>query len=194
MPSELLVVEVGELGDGLRRGDGWRAPATAIGRWPGRGGCSVGFSGSSTVVVAGVIDHAGMHMPFAEDQHPVGDLGLDGEHEPHGLSAAASLGVEHIAQPGNRLRSRCPRYRRAAEQGPLAGRRQCPAGRDRAVHRVIMEVTAMTDVNGARGARGSRPALPSASRRRRCGRGCRVVRTLDGRGDPMHPRGGGAAS
>jgi hypothetical protein len=27
-------------------------------------------------------------MPFAEDQHPVGDLGPGGEHEPFGITVA----------------------------------------------------------------------------------------------------------
>ena len=40
---------------------------------------------SSPVVVPGILSHHGAQVPYAEDQHPVGDLGPGGEHEPFGI-------------------------------------------------------------------------------------------------------------
>src|SRR6266581_1264683 len=37
---------------------------------------------SSPVVVPGILGHNDAKVPFAEDQHPVSDLGPGGEHEP----------------------------------------------------------------------------------------------------------------
>ena len=37
---------------------------------------------SSPVVVPGILGHHDAQVPFAEDQHPVGDLSPGGEHEP----------------------------------------------------------------------------------------------------------------
>jgi hypothetical protein len=42
------------------------------------GGCG----GSSSVVVGLVLGQDGPRVPFAQDQHPVGDLSSGGEHEP----------------------------------------------------------------------------------------------------------------
>jgi hypothetical protein len=38
--------------------------------------------GAPPVVMSRVIGQDQPQMPFAEDQHPVGDLGPGGEHEP----------------------------------------------------------------------------------------------------------------
>ncbi len=51
--------------------------------WSELGGCSCRPRwGSSPVVVPGVLGLDGAQVPLAEDQHPVGDLGPDGEQEP----------------------------------------------------------------------------------------------------------------
>ena len=44
---------------------------------------------SSSVVVPGVLGQDGLEVPFAEDQHPAGDLGPGGEHESLGVSIRA---------------------------------------------------------------------------------------------------------
>ncbi len=41
---------------------------------------------SSPVVVTCVLSHHHAQVPFAEDQHPVGDLRPGGEHKPFGIS------------------------------------------------------------------------------------------------------------
>ena len=44
---------------------------------------------SSPVVVPRIFGHHAAQVPFAEDQHPVGDLGPGGEHESFGVSIRA---------------------------------------------------------------------------------------------------------
>ena len=62
---------LGEVGDGV------------VG--PGRAELAAAM-GSSSVVMNLVRGQRGPQMPRAEDQHPVGDLGPGGEHEPFGVS------------------------------------------------------------------------------------------------------------
>ncbi len=57
----------------------WERSATGgRARSGGAGGCDGGVA----LVVAGVLGKDAAQMAFAEDQHPVGDLGSDREHEP----------------------------------------------------------------------------------------------------------------
>jgi hypothetical protein len=65
---------VGEVGDGMV-GPGRVELAAAV--------------GSSSVVVGLVPGEDRFQMSFAEDQHPVGDLGPGGEHEPFGVGVRA---------------------------------------------------------------------------------------------------------
>ena len=55
---------------------------------PGRAE-SAAAVGPSSVVVPGVLGQDRPQVPFAEDQHPVGDLGPGGEHEPFGVGVRA---------------------------------------------------------------------------------------------------------
>ena len=52
---------------------------------PGRAELAAAMRAPS-VVMALVLDQDRPQMPFAEDQHPVGDLRPGGEHEPFGIS------------------------------------------------------------------------------------------------------------
>jgi hypothetical protein len=45
--------------------------------------------GSPSVVVPDILGQDQPQMPLAEDQHPVGDLGPGGEHEPFRISIRA---------------------------------------------------------------------------------------------------------
>jgi len=56
-------------------GPGWAELAAAMGPPP--------------VVVGRVLVQGGPQMPPAEDQHPVGDLGPGGEHEPFGITVCS---------------------------------------------------------------------------------------------------------
>jgi len=69
-PDPLL----GEVGGGVVR-PGWAELAAAV--------------GSSSVVVGLVLGKDTAQVAFAEDEHPVGDLGPGGEHEPFGISVRA---------------------------------------------------------------------------------------------------------
>jgi hypothetical protein len=51
---------------------------------PGRAELTAAM-GSSSVVMIRVLGQHHPQVPFAEDQHPVGDLGPGGEHEPFGI-------------------------------------------------------------------------------------------------------------
>jgi hypothetical protein len=53
--------------------------------WSGRGAELAAAVGSSSVVVPGVLGEDRPQVLFAEDQHPVIDLGSGGEHEPFGI-------------------------------------------------------------------------------------------------------------
>jgi len=69
--------------------------------------------GSSSVVVPGVLGQDAAQVAFAEDQHPVGDLGPGGAHEPFRISIRAGA-------PGRGLqrldaRARQDRVRRCGE-------------------------------------------------------------------------------
>jgi hypothetical protein len=53
--------------------------------WSGPGGGLAAAVGSSSVVVPVVLGEDRPRVLFAEDQHPVSDLGSGGEHEPFGI-------------------------------------------------------------------------------------------------------------
>ena len=55
---------------------------------PGRAELAAAM-GSPSVVVALVLGQDQLQMPLAEDQHPVGDLGPGGEHEPFRIGVIA---------------------------------------------------------------------------------------------------------
>ena len=57
---------------------------------PGRAELAAAM-GSTSVVMARVLGQDRPQMPFAEDQHPVGDLGPGGEHEPFRIAFARGL-------------------------------------------------------------------------------------------------------
>ena len=52
---------------------------------------------ASSVVVAAVLGENRSQVPFAEDQHPVGDLGPGGEDEPFGVSVGPHR-QQHLIQ------------------------------------------------------------------------------------------------
>src|ERR1019366_2575866 len=64
----------------------WERSATG---WSGRGGGGraelAAAVRASSVVVGLVLGHHDAQVSFADDQHPVGDLGPGGEHEPFGI-------------------------------------------------------------------------------------------------------------
>jgi len=47
--------------------------------------------GSLSVVVPGISGEDRPQVPFTEDQHPVGHLGPDGEHEPFGIGVLRTV-------------------------------------------------------------------------------------------------------
>jgi len=65
---------LGEIGYGVV-GPGWLEAECAV--------------RSSPVVEPGILGHHDAQVPFAEDQHPVGDLSPGGEHEPLRISVRA---------------------------------------------------------------------------------------------------------
>jgi len=56
--------------------------------------------GAPPVVVGGVLGQDRPQMPLAEDQHPVGDLGPGGEHEPFRVSVAPHRQLHPIQMTG----------------------------------------------------------------------------------------------
>ena len=58
---------------------------------PGAGGAG-GCDGAPPVVMGLVSSHDRPPMPFAKNEHPVGDLGLDGEHDPFWKTRGSSDG------------------------------------------------------------------------------------------------------
>ena len=63
---------------------------------PGRAELAAAM-GSSSVVVRLVFGQNQAQMSFAEDQHPVGDLGPGGEHEPFRISVGPHR-QQHLIQ------------------------------------------------------------------------------------------------
>jgi Protein of unknown function (DUF5661) len=60
--------------------------------WPGRSEVAAAM-GPSSVVVGLVFGQDRLQMPLTEDEHPVGDLGPDGEHESFRVSVRAGCGA-----------------------------------------------------------------------------------------------------
>ena len=60
--------------------------------------------GSSPVVMRGVLGQDGVEVAFAEDQHPVGDLGPNGEDEPFRIGVRARGSAAFRAGPGSARR------------------------------------------------------------------------------------------
>ena len=115
-----------------------RPPRTSrrlIRSWGGVGGRVVGpgwaelaaAMGSPSVVVPLVLSQDQLQMPLAEDQHPVGDLGPGGEHEPFRISvrarAAGRIFTPSIPAPASTASNvsvNCPARSRTRDRKPAA--------------------------------------------------------------------------
>src|SRR6266581_5247393 len=86
--------------------------------------------GSSSVVAGLVLGKDAAQVAFAEDEHPVGDLGPGGEHEPFGVGVRArtpggifTASMPVLARTASKDAANCParsrmRYRKSAARSP----------------------------------------------------------------------------
>jgi len=105
--------------------------------------------GSPSVVMALVLSQDRPQVPFAEDQHPVGDLRPGGEHEPFGISVRARAPGRDLRYLNAGVGQDCVE-RRGELPGPVADQEPEACGAVSQVHQQVADLLWPTDRPGSR--------------------------------------------